>query len=81
MLASIHARILPYLYPLYLSPSPSPFAAPRVSWTSSNFGPLLDLLGLYFQIRDDYANLKSDEVRMREREREAGERREELWVD
>lgn len=28
---------------------------------SSNFVPLLDTLGLYFQIRDDFANLVSDE--------------------
>ena len=27
-----------------------------------DFKPLLDVLGLYFQIRDDYANLLSDEV-------------------
>lgn len=26
-----------------------------------NFTPLLDLLGLYFQIRDDYVNLASIE--------------------
>ena len=29
----------------------------------SNLKPLLDNLGLYFQIRDDYANLYSMEVR------------------
>ena len=29
--------------------------------TSSNFTPLSDLLGLYFQIRDDLANLQSKE--------------------
>ena len=29
----------------------------------SNFVPLLDTLSLYFQIRDDYANLLSEEVR------------------
>lgn len=29
----------------------------------SDFKPLLDVLGLYFQIRDDYANLYSKEVR------------------
>lgn len=28
---------------------------------AADFGPLLDTLGLYFQIRDDYANLVSDE--------------------
>ena len=28
----------------------------------SNLKPLLDTLGLYFQIRDDYANLYSEEV-------------------
>ena len=28
----------------------------------SDFSPLLDTLGLFFQIRDDYANLKSKEV-------------------
>ena len=28
----------------------------------SDFSPLLDALGLFFQIRDDYANLKSKEV-------------------
>ncbi|XP_059156776.1 geranylgeranyl pyrophosphate synthase-like isoform X1 [Physella acuta] len=31
------------------------------SSNKSNFKPLLDLLGLYFQIRDDYANLCSKE--------------------
>uniref|UniRef100_A0A0B6ZPU4 Geranylgeranyl pyrophosphate synthase n=1 Tax=Arion vulgaris TaxID=1028688 RepID=A0A0B6ZPU4_9EUPU len=31
------------------------------SSNKSNFKPLLDLLGLYFQIRDDYANLYSKE--------------------
>ena len=29
---------------------------------SSDLKPLLDTLGLYFQIRDDYANLSSKEV-------------------
>ena len=29
---------------------------------SSDFGPLVDTLGLFFQIRDDYANLMSEEV-------------------
>ncbi len=28
----------------------------------SDFGPLVEALGLYFQIRDDYANLMSEEV-------------------
>ena len=28
----------------------------------SDFNPLLDALGLFFQIRDDYANLMSLEV-------------------
>ena len=28
----------------------------------SNFVPLLDTLALFFQIRDDYANLLSEEV-------------------
>lgn len=31
-------------------------------FSSSNLKPLLDTLGLYFQIRDDYANLNSKEV-------------------
>ena len=31
----------------------------------SDFSPLLDALGLFFQIRDDYANLKSKEVLVR----------------
>ncbi|CAL1528662.1 unnamed protein product [Lymnaea stagnalis] len=31
------------------------------SENKSNFKPLLDILGLYFQIRDDYANLVSEE--------------------
>ena len=29
----------------------------------SDLKPLLDTLGLYFQIRDDYANLYSEEVK------------------
>jgi len=29
-----------------------------------DFKPLLTTFSLYFQIRDDYANLKSDEVRV-----------------
>lgn len=33
-----------------------------VTW-SRDFIPLVEMLGLYFQIRDDYANLSSDEVR------------------
>jgi len=32
------------------------------SENESNFVPLLDTLSLYFQIRDDYANLLSEEV-------------------
>ncbi|XP_076449066.1 geranylgeranyl pyrophosphate synthase-like [Babylonia areolata] len=33
------------------------------SENKSDFKPLLDVLGLYFQIRDDYANLLSDEYK------------------
>ena len=58
------------LTPPFLSPStfhpytsfpdlPSSFLSPP---TFSDFSPLLDALGLFFQIRDDYANLKSKEV-------------------
>lgn len=31
----------------------------------SDFKPLLDCMGLYFQIRDDYANLISKEVSLK----------------
>ena len=36
----------------------------RISLKSSyrNFQPLLDILSLWFQIRDDYCNLQSEEV-------------------
>ena len=58
------------LTPPFLSPStfhpytsfpalPPSFLSPP---TFSDFSPLLDALGLFFQIRDDYANLKSKEV-------------------
>ena len=52
-----------FLFP-FLPPSlpPSLLPLPLPSHQCSDFSPLLDALGLFFQIRDDYANLKSNEV-------------------
>lgn len=39
------------------------FSIDRIVYLScSDLKPVLDTLGLYFQIRDDYANLYSEEV-------------------
>lgn len=42
----------PLLFPRALSLTP----------LRSDFVPLVNLVGVYFQIRDDYMNLQSDEV-------------------
>ena len=67
--------ILPFLlpsfpisFPLFFLPPSLPPGHHSISSSLSHlcqfsdFSPLLDALGLFFQIRDDYANLKSEEV-------------------
>ena len=37
-------------------------ARPLSSWAARNYIPLVNLIGVFFQIRDDYMNLQSTEV-------------------
>lgn len=36
---------------------------PSAQWDGSDYVPLVNLIGIYFQIRDDYMNLQSDQVK------------------